>query len=121
GGAVVATHANSRRTVDRPRLLADDVVREIAGRDGVIGALPLLWALDSDWRTKGRAGVSLDSVVEAIDTLVELTGDSHYVGIGTDFDGGQGAEQAPHELDTIADLPKLADALRRRGYGDDDV
>jgi len=120
-GTVVATHANSRRTVDRPRLLPDDVVQAIAERDGVIGVLPLLWALDSDWKAKGREGVSLDSVVDAIDVLVELTGGTRHVGIGTDFDGGQGAEQAPHEVDTIADLPKLADALGRRGYRDDDV
>jgi membrane dipeptidase len=121
GGTVVATHANSRRTVERPRLLRDDVVQAIAGRDGVIGILPLLWALDPDWQEKGRAGVSLEAVVDAVDVLVELTGDTRHLAIGTDFDGGQGVEQAPHEVDTIADLPKLADALERRGYTETDV
>src|SRR5207244_7926060 len=34
-GTVVASHANSRRTVPIDRLLADDVVKGIAERDGV--------------------------------------------------------------------------------------
>jgi membrane dipeptidase len=120
-GLVVATHANARRTVPLGRLLADDVVREVAARDGAIGALPLTWALDPEWRVKGKDGVTLDAVVKAIDDLRELTGGTRHVAIGTDFDGGQGAERAPKELDTIADLPKLADALARAGYAPEDV
>ena len=50
-----------------------------------------------------------------------LTGDTRHVGLGTDFDGGQGAEDAPAELDTIADLPRLVEALARRGYADEAV
>lgn len=111
-GVVVATHANARRTVERERLLPDDVVREIAARDGVIGVLPVTWAL---------AGDTLDAVVAAVDDLRELIGGTRNIGIGTDFDGGQGAEAAPAELDTIADLPKLAEALDRRGYPREDV
>ena len=120
-GVVVATHANARRTVPRDRLLADDVVEGIAERDGVIGVLPLNWALDPDWKAKGKEGVSLDAVVTAVDDLRDLTGGTRHIAIGTDFDGGQGAESAPAELDTIADLPKLADRLGRRGYSSDDV
>jgi membrane dipeptidase len=115
-GVVVATHANARRTVDRERLLADDVVREIAARDGVIGVLPLNWALDSEWEEKGKAGITLDAVVTAIDHLRDLTGGTRHIAIGTDFDGGQGAESAPAELDTIADLAKLAERLELRSY-----
>jgi membrane dipeptidase len=111
-GVVVATHANARRTVELDRLLADDVVRELAARDGMIGVLPVTWALTGD---------TLDAVVAAVDDLRELTGGTRHIGIGTDFDGGQGAERAPAELDTIADLPKLADALDRRGYSPEDV
>jgi membrane dipeptidase len=120
-GAVVATHANARRTVELDRLLADDVVREIAARDGVIGVLPLAWALDANWKTKGKEGVRLDAVVAAIDDLRELTGGTQHIGIGTDFDGGQGAEAAPEGIETIADLPKLGDALRSAGMAEEDV
>jgi membrane dipeptidase len=120
-GVVVATHANARRTVALDRLLPDDVVCEIATRHGVIGTLPLTWALDADWKTKGKDGVTLAALVAAIDDLCELGGGTRHIAIGTDFDGGQGAEAAPAELDTIADLPKLADALAQGGYSQDDV
>src|SRR5919201_1791644 len=100
-GVVVATHANARRTVALDRLLPDDVVCEIATRHGVIGTLPLTWALDADWKTKGKDGVTLAALVAAIDDLCELGGGTRHIAIGTDFDGGQGAEAAPAELDTI--------------------
>jgi Membrane dipeptidase (Peptidase family M19) len=51
----------------------------------------------------------------------EIAGDALHVGLGTDFDGGQGTEAAPVELDTIADLPKLASALAAHGFPDPDI
>jgi membrane dipeptidase len=121
-GPVVATHANSRQTVDIPRLLSDRAIEAIAERDGVVGILPANWALVPGWqRADGKEHVTLAAVVDAIETVCEVAGDVRHVAIGTDFDGGQGAESAPAELDTIADLPKLADALAARGYSDDDV
>ena len=44
-----------------------------------------------------------------------------HAAIGTDLDGGFGSEQTPTGLDTIADLQKIADVLRGRGYTDADV
>ncbi|MDQ3822652.1 MAG: membrane dipeptidase [Actinomycetota bacterium] len=121
-GAVVATHAHSRRTAPKPRLLSDRVVEGLVARDGVVGVLPLNWALDASWRiSDGKDAVTLAAVVDAIDAVCEIAGDAGHVGLGTDFDGGQGAESAPAELDTIADLPRLATALAARGYPDTDV
>jgi membrane dipeptidase len=59
--------------------------------------------------------------VDAVDDLRQIAGTTRHIAIGTDFDGGQGAESAPAELDTIADLPKLADKLGDRGYSEADV
>jgi membrane dipeptidase len=116
-GPVVASHSNPRRLVPSPRQLPDDVIRSIAERDGMIGLMPLNWALDPNWRDhRDKSRVRLDSLVAAIDAIRELTGGTDAVGLGTDFDGGQGAEAAPAELDTIADLPEVASALVRRGY-----
>jgi membrane dipeptidase len=120
-GAVVASHAHSRRTVPIDRLLPDAVIAEIAARDGVVGVMPLNWALVPGWHRSDGKSVPLAAVVDAIDTVCELTGDVRHVGLGTDFDGGQGAESAPAELDTIADLPRLGDALSVRGYADAEV
>ena len=43
------------------------------------------------------------------------------VAIGTDLDGGYGQEQAPRDLNTIADLQKLPDIMINRGYTEDDI
>ena len=121
-GAIVATHAHSRRTAAKSRLLSDRVIEGIVARDGVVGVLPLNWALNSSWRASdGKESVTLDAVVEAIDAVCQIAGDAAHVGLGTDFDGGQGAEAAPAELDTIADLPKLASALAARDFADADI
>jgi len=106
-GPVTATHAHSRRTVDIERLLTDDVVREIAARDGILGVLPVGWALADGWR-RGDPRVPLERVVAAVH---DLGVDERHIAIGTDWDGGQGAESAPVGMETIADLPKLRDEL----------
>jgi membrane dipeptidase len=118
-GPIVATHANPRALVPLPRCIPDDVIAGIVAHDGVVGIMPLNWALDPAWR-KGhpKANIHVDAVVRAIDHVCELAGDTSHVGIGTDFDGGQGAEAAPSELDTVADLPRIADALSHHGYDD---
>ena len=48
--------------------------------------------------------------------MCQIAGDARHVGLGTDFDGGQGAECAPIGIETVADLPLIAPALERRGY-----
>jgi membrane dipeptidase len=121
-GPVVATHANSRRTVSMNRMLPDPVVRGIVERDGVIGVMPQNWAVDPSWRSSHpKDAVTLDAVVHAIETICTVAGDARHVGVGTDFDGGAGAEAAPAELETIADLPRLAEALAAHGFSDEDV
>ena len=121
-GCVVATHATARRTVDGPRLLADEVVRGIAEHDGVIGVLPVNWALVDGWQiADGKEGVGIDRVADAVDVLCELTGSARHVALGSDFDGGLGAEQTPAGIETVADLALIGDALSRRGYSAGDV
>ncbi|MBT3843506.1 MAG: peptidase M19, partial [Verrucomicrobia bacterium] len=51
----------------------------------------------------------------------QLAGNADHVGIGTDLDGGFGREQAPGDLDTIADLQKLSGLLGQRGYQAADI
>lgn len=121
-GPIVATHANPRRMVAWHRLLSDETIRGIVAHDGVVGVMPANWALDPMWSEhKDKTKVHLGVLVDAIDAVCRIAGDTAHVGIGTDFDGGQGAECAPAELDTIADLPRLAGALSRRGYATDAV
>jgi len=50
-----------------------------------------------------------------------VIGSTRHVGLGTDMDGGLGREQIPVEIQTSADLPRVADALRANGFDDTDV
>ena len=57
--------------------------------------------------------VTLEDVVNHTDHICQIAGNAHHCGLGTDLDGGFGKEQSPHDLDTVAELPKLADILSR--------
>jgi len=60
-------------------------------------------------------------MVEHIDYICQLAGNARNSGIGTDLDGGFGREQCPADLDTIADLQRLPEMFRARGYKDEDI
>lgn len=119
-GPVAATHANPRAFVDSPRQLSDDVIRRIADREGVIGAIPYNRMLAKTWH-HGEARLPLSRLVEAIDYICQVTGTASCVGIGSDFDGGFGQESTPAGLDSVADLGKIGDLLLERGYTTSDV
>lgn len=121
-GPVVASHCNTRKLVPMARQLSDDQIRLLAERDGVIGVV-LFNRFLRDGHMKGdpKPLVTLAHVLAHIDHICQLTGSAEYVAIGTDFDGGFGALDIPDPLDSAADLPKLADALRDYGYDDDAV
>jgi membrane dipeptidase len=125
-GVLMCTHANPRALLKRPRYperhLSDTAIRLIAERDGVIGIMPCNRFLKSDWvSSAGKAAVPLDLVAAAIDHVCQLTGSVAHVGLGTDFDGGFGAESTPDGIDTIADLPRLIPLLTARGYSREQV
>lgn len=119
-GPIAATHANPRAFVDSPRLLADDMIRRIAERQGVIGIVAYNRMLDPDWHP-GAPPTPLAKMAQAIDHVCQITGEVAYVGLGTDLDGGFGQAATPAGLDTVADLPKLVPLLKERGYAEDDI
>ena len=65
--------------------------------------------------------VSMATVAEHIDHVCQIAGDSRHAAIGSDLDGGFGRESSPHDLDTIADVQHLAEALSERDFDDDDI
>ncbi|MDX6376065.1 MAG: rane dipeptidase [Gaiellaceae bacterium] len=111
-GMMVASHANPRSVLMEARQLPDFAIKLIAERDGVVGVMPVAWALPAN---------TMDAVCEAIEAVAETAGSARHVAIGSDYDGGFGSEQTPDELDTIADHRKIGEALRGRGWNDDDV
>jgi membrane dipeptidase len=54
----------------------------------------------------------LSDLIDHIDHMVKIAGVDH-VGIGSDFDG---IDCAPAGIDSVADLPKITEALYQRGY-----
>jgi membrane dipeptidase len=60
--------------------------------------------------------VSWERIVEHIDHAVKLAGVEH-VGLGSDFDGAT----MPDGMEDCSKLPKITEALMRKGYTDDDI
>jgi len=74
-----------------------------------------------DWKITTPNTATIESAVDQIDRICQLAGNARHVAIGSDLDGGYGTEQTPTDLNTIADLQKIPDILRRRGYSEADV
>ena len=124
-GPIWASHNNCRKFVDHNRQFSDDMILELVQRKAVIGIALDAWMMVPDW-IRGKSdpvtrNVTLDIMVDNIDHVCQLAGDSKHVGIGSDLDGGYGTEQCPHDLDTIADLQKLPGLLKARAYQEEDV
>jgi len=60
--------------------------------------------------------VSWERIVDHIDHVVKLAGADH-VGLGSDFDGAS----MPEGMEDCSKLPKITEALMRKGYSDDDI
>src|SRR5947207_1114832 len=120
-GAMIASHSNCRAIVGSGnRHLSDEMIRALASRDGVIGInfydqflLPA-----SEY---GHRRATLADVIAHITHICDLTGSAQHVGLGTDMDGGLGREQIPGEIQTSADLPRVAEVLSSSGFSDEDI
>jgi membrane dipeptidase len=121
-GPVLASHNNCRALVAHQRQFSDEQLKAIIARGGVVGAAFDIWMLSPGWSlADGNDHVRLTHVVDHIDHVCQLAGNCNHAAIGTDLDGGYGREQSPSDLDTIADLQRIANLLRERGYKDADV
>jgi len=73
--------------------------------------------IDHEAMAKGELPkVSWEKIVEHIDHAVKVAGADH-VGLGSDFDGAT----MPLGMEDASKLPKLTDALLKKGYSDADV
>ena len=125
-GPIVGTHGNCSALLPNSnsnRHFSDRIIEGIIKRDGVVGVVPFNSYLKVGWAVgkNERAEVPLSKVADHIDHICQIAGDALHAGIGSDFDGGFGLEDVPEELDTIADLQKVAGVLESRGYSDNDI
>lgn len=100
GGVVAATDKISKECGDNNDCV-DRKLRELQAQMEASGALPR---------------VSWEKIIDHIDHVVKLVGPDH-VGLGSDFDGAT----MPDGMEDCSKLPKITEALMRKGYKDDDI
>ncbi|MCY4072093.1 MAG: membrane dipeptidase [Chloroflexi bacterium] len=121
-GMVLASHNNCRALVPHQRQFSDEQLKLIIERDGVTGAAFDVWMLKPGFIKGGsNEDIFIDNVIDHIDHVCQLAGNSRHAAIGTDLDGGFGRDQSPCDLDTIADLQQLPAKLATRGYSKGDI
>ena len=124
-GPVWASHNNCRALVDHNRQFSDEMIKALIARGAVIGGVFDAWMLSPGWirgkSTPKERNVTLNTLLDHFDHICQLAGNANHIGIGSDLDGAFGKEQCPSDLETIADLQKIPDLLRMRGYSEEDV
>ena len=100
GGVVAATDKISKECGDDNECV-ERKLRELQSQMEASGALPR---------------VSWERIIDHIDHAVKLVGPDH-VGLGSDFDGAT----MPDGMEDCSKLPKITEALMRKGYKDDDI
>jgi membrane dipeptidase len=124
-GPVWASHNNCRVFVPDKRQFSDEQITELINRGAVIGVALDAWMMVPGW-IRGKSdpktmGVFLKQTVKNIDHICQLAGNSLHAAIGSDLDGAFGKEQCPFDLDTIADLRKLPQMLKDKGFSLSDI
>jgi membrane dipeptidase len=121
-GPMLASHHNNRTLVPNQRQLTDDQTKRLIERGAVIGHALDTWMMIPNWvRGETKTFVPLEKICDHIDRVCQIAGNAKHAAIGTDLDGGYGREQSPGDLDTIADLQRIPDYLKKRGYSNADV
>ena len=124
-GHVWASHNMCRALVNHNRQYSDEQIKILIERGAVIGAAFDAWMIVPGWQkgksTPKQMKCNLEKIIDHIDHICQLAGNTLHVGMGTDLDGAFGKEQCPYDIDTIADLQKIPSLLRKRGYSDNDI
>jgi membrane dipeptidase len=146
---MIASHSSARALSGHPRNMTDEMIKALAAKGGVIQINYLDLYLDnarSEYMLKAATlsrelaakypgaenasrrmqeveaqfgpapKVSWEKIIDHIDHAVKIAGIDH-VGLGSDFDGGS----LPDGMREANELPKITEALVRRGYRDGDI
>ncbi len=107
-GPVLCSHTGVAGVEKSWRNLDDAQLKAIADRGGVIGIMVA---------TNFLGGKTIARWVEHVDHAVAVAGIDH-VALGTDLDG---FVPLPEGIETIADLPRLTEALEEAGYTSEQI
>jgi membrane dipeptidase len=124
-GHVWASHNNCRSLVNHNRQFSNEQIKVLIERGAVIGGALDAWMMVPNWE-RGKSdpkkmACNLEKLIDHLDHICQIAGNTDHVGIGTDLDGAFGKEQCPYDLDTIADLQKIPSLLSKRGYTPKDL
>lgn len=124
-GHMWASHNNCRSLVNHNRQFSDEMIKTLVEKNAVIGVALDAWMMVPNWQRKVSTAegmqCNLEKIIDHIDHICQLAGNSLHVGIGSDLDGAFGKEQCPYDLETIEDLQNLVPLLHKRGYNSDDI
>lgn len=119
-GTIWASHNNCRALVDHNRQFSDDMIKILIQKKAVIGGSLDAWMMVPGWQRgvsdPKQMGCNLEKIIDHMDHICQIAGNTLHIGIGTDLDGAFGKEQCPYDLETIADMQNLPDLLMKRGY-----
>ena len=127
GHPIIASHSNVRALANHGRNLSDDMIKALAGTGGVIGMNRLNAFISSD-----RKKQTVEGLVEHVDYIANLVGIDH-VGCGFDFEDyinpgvltkngvSEDDEGSTVGLHSAADARNFLDALRQKGYKEEDI
>jgi membrane dipeptidase len=106
---IIASHSNAKSVYSHIRNLNDKQIKLIADKGGLIGVtfVPEFLA---------KKDSKIDDIVKHISYISKLVG-PEYIGLGSDFDGGQG----PKGLEDASKLPELTKKLIEEGFKESDV
>ena len=119
-GRVACTHTSPREVLGVERMPDAAMRAELAQAGGVVGLglggvfLHRGWWAD---QAGGRPPLGLNRVGEVFTELAQGAGWEH-VGIGSDLDGGIGVQESPDELESIADIGRIAEVLPAESSAD---
>ena len=115
--ALCVTHATARALmtgvpgrIPLNRFLSDGQIRAVADRDGVIGLALLNDFLAPGWRAGDPPVTLAEHAAAHLRHIAGIAGWER-VGIGSDVDAGHGRAETPHELDSVADWPRIAEVV----------
>ncbi len=124
-GPLWASHQNSRVLAPWNRQFADDQIKAVVERGGVLGMAFDAIMMVPGWRhLKSKPAdfqLKIERICDHIDHICQLAGSAKHVGIGTDLDGGYGTDQMPMDMNSIADLQTIPALLKARGYSNADI
>jgi membrane dipeptidase len=124
-GYVWASHNNCRAIVNHNRQFSDEMIKVLIERGAVIGAAFDAWMIVPGWERRKsnpkEMNCNIEKIIDHIDHICQLAGNTLHVGIGSDLDGAFGKEQCPYDIETIADLQKIPSLFHKKGYSDNDV